>query len=92
MLKNAINKVLGRKKQVTITNQMKVQELSDKANSLFDSFRKTHKELDEINDQLQQVIEEETQRVIEIERNRDRAWEELQMNKKLQEKLADFIR
>lgn len=92
MLKNVFNKVLGRKKQVVITNQMKVQELSDKANGLFESFRKTHNELEDINNQLQQVIEDETQKIIQIERNRERAIEELQMNKKLQEKLADFIR
>lgn len=90
---NLIKKVFKKKqKEVNVTNEMKVQMLSEKATGLVDSFRKTHDELEEINNQLQQVIEEETQKVILIERNRDKAWEEMQMNNRLKEKLTDFIR
>jgi hypoxanthine phosphoribosyltransferase len=92
-LLNLIKKVFKKEpKEVIVTNEMKVQQLSEKAIGLVDSFRKTHEELGEINNQLQQIIKEETQKIILIERNRDKAWEEMQMNKKLQEKLAEFIR
>lgn len=81
-----------RAKLSKMTNDMKVQVLSEQAVGLLESFKKTHDELEDINNQLQQVIDEETQKAIEIERNRDKAFDEMEMNKKLQAKLAEFIR
>ncbi|MGG4105225.1 hypothetical protein AAXB25_15010 [Paenibacillus lautus] len=75
-----------------LSSQDKVNHLSDKAIGLFDHMKKTYSELDDINNQLEQVIEEEDQKVIQIVRNREKAKEEIQMNKKVQEKLVDFIR
>lgn len=75
-----------------LSSQEKVNHLSDKAIGLFDHMKKAHSELEDINNQLEQVVEEENQRIVQIERNREKALEEIQMNKKVQEKLVDFIR
>ncbi|MCR8994581.1 hypothetical protein [Brevibacillus laterosporus] len=91
MLKH-IKGLAKRAKISKMTNNMKVQALSEQAVGLLESFKKTHDELEDINNQLQQVIDEETQKAIEIERNRDKAFDEMEMNKKLQAKLAEFIR
>ncbi|ALA47966.1 hypothetical protein ABE137_12365 [Brevibacillus laterosporus] len=91
MLKR-IKGLAKRAKLSKMTNDMKVQVLSEQAVGLLESFKKTHDELEDINNQLQQVIDEETQKAIEIERNRDKAFDEMEMNKKLQAKLAEFIR
>lgn len=92
MLKRIMKKFGKKEKFAKLTNNMKVQVLSEQAVGLLDSFKKTHDELADINNQLQQVVDEETQKVIEIERNREKAIDEMEMNKKLQEKLAEFIR
>lgn len=88
----ALKSLFKKEKKVSIPNHARVQLLSDKANNLVNSFRQTHDDLDEINNELIQLIEEENQKAAEAKKNRDRANEEVVMNQKLQGKLAEFIR
>lgn len=86
-----------------LSNEEKVKHFSEKAVGLFDHIHKTNEELIIINDELQAIIQSEDQEIErEIERhkvelqkrlkNKVRAMDEIGMNTKVQEKLADFIR
>lgn len=91
-LTNVLNRF---KKQVKFTNlpaDARISHLSAQADGLIASFRNTHDNLTEINNHLEQVEKEELQKVINAERNLGRASEERLMNRKLQDKLAEFIR
>ena len=56
-----------------------------------ESFVVAHESIVEANAELEKAIHEDTQKIMEIERNRDRASDELSANKKLQEQLAKFL-
>lgn len=86
-----------------LSNEDKVKHFSEKAVGLLDQFRKTSEELLVINDELQTIIQSEDREIEkEIERHKDalqkrlknkvQAMDEISMNTKVQEKLADFIR
>lgn len=93
MFKKIVGKIRKRKFNFAkLSSQDKVNHLSEKAIGLFDHMKQAHSELEDINNQLERVVQEETEKVILIERNREKALEEIQMNKKVQEKLVDFIR
>lgn len=92
MLKKLGNLFGGNKKIfLSLTNEQKVDEAKQKIESSLSMFSKINKDISEANEVLENVIKEETQRVIEIERNRDKASDELQANKSLQEKVQQFI-
>lgn len=101
MLKKIVSK-FRKPKVVILSNAEKVRELSDKAIGLFDHMKKAHDELHTINSELEQIVASEDRKIgEEIQRhqreiksltdNKVRAIDEIGMNKKVQEKLADFI-
>lgn len=103
MLKKIARKFRKKPVVVILSNEEKVKELSEKAYGLFDHMKQAHDELNNINAELEQiVVSEENSIEREIERhhlelkkrtdNKLRASEEILMNKRIQGKLADFIR
>ena len=78
-------------KTVNLTNQDKVALAKGRISEAFSMFQDINNELNEVNSELEAVIKEETELVAEIEKNREKALDELQMNKGLQEKLKQFI-
>lgn len=104
MFKKLVGKIRKRKfNYAKLSSQDKVNHLSEKAIGLFDHMKQAHEELGNINNELELIVASEDQKVEqEIERhqrelrkltdNKVKAIEEIQMNKKVQEKLVDFIR
>jgi hypothetical protein len=90
-------------KKAVLTNEEKVKALSEKAVGLFDHMKKAHTELGDINAELRVVAEAETEKIIhaeeehnrkkkQLQNNREKALNEIDMNEKIQGKLVDFIR
>lgn len=102
-----IKKIIGRLRKpvlaVPMSNEDLVSHLSDKAIGLFDHIKVASDELDLINSELHRVADEEAlnlekeieahkARVDKITKNKEKAVNEIRMNNKVKEKLADFIR
>lgn len=92
-----------KKQQVSVSNGEKIRLLSEKAIGLFDHMKQAHDELTDINSELTQIAEAETEKIVEeheaferrikqLEYNRDKALDEINMNTSLQGELAKFIR
>lgn len=102
MLKKVVDK-FRKPKFANLSNEEKVKHFSDKAIGLFDHMKKAHDELEGINNELlliatseskkaEQELERHQLEIKKISDNMVRAQDEIDMNKKFQEKLAEFIR
>lgn len=91
MFKRVLN-MFKRNKTIVLNNFERVNDARARVESALSTFKQIHQEIEETNVLLDRVIEEETQKVTEIERNRDRAVEERNMNLSLQGKIAEFLK
>lgn len=101
MLKKIVGK-FRKPKYAKMSNSDKVNHLGEKAIGLFDHMKKAHSDLSEVNVLLSEVIEDEESKMLDeieshshklktFESNIEKAHNEIGMNTKVQEKLADFI-
>jgi hypothetical protein len=81
-----------KEKELVLTNEQKVALAKRKIEISFNTFKKMNDDIEEANATLKAVIDEETQRIIEIEKNRDLASDELHANLALQNQLKIFIK
>ncbi|EJW14092.1 hypothetical protein M5X00_26275 [Paenibacillus alvei] len=101
-----LKKIVGKFRKphiVILSNEEKVKELSEKAMGLFDHMKKAHDELHTINLELDMIVRSEQRKIDEENERHQReiknrtenivhATNEINMNNKVKEKLADFIR
>jgi hypothetical protein len=80
------------KKEITLTNEQKVAYAKRKIEISLSMFKKMNDDIIEANETLKAVIEEDTQKIIEIEKNRELAVDELNANLALQNQLKIFTK
>lgn len=80
-----------KRKVETVTNEAIVDLAREQVEGSLSSFARINKEIEEVNEVLKNVIEEETQHIIEAEKTRSKAHQGLIENKSLQEKIQQFL-
>lgn len=81
-----------KRKHIELTNEEKVIQSKNKVQGALSMFTKIYADLEEANTTLETVIVQDTDKVSVINRNIDSANAELEVNKKLQEKIKPFIK
>jgi DNA-binding transcriptional MerR regulator len=81
-------KVTNRK----FTTEERVQIATGKVKSALSLFQEAHAEIEQANQVLMEVVAEDKAKIQQLERNVQRADEELAMNFALQNKLAEFLK
>lgn len=81
-----------KRKALELTNEEKVTQSKAKVESALSMFTQIYGELEEVNTTLETVIAQNNEKVTAISQNTDNANAELEANKKLQEKLKQFIK
>lgn len=79
-------------KNIELTNEEKVSQSKTKVQGALSMFTKIYADLEEVNTTLETVIVQDTVKVSAINQNIDNANAELEVNKKLQEKIKPFIK
>ena len=84
--------IFRRNKATELTNEEKVNESRARVESALSMFTQIHADLQEANSTLETVVAQNNEQVALISQNTDSANTELEANKKLQEKIKQFIK
>lgn len=94
MLKNVLNKIkslLGKKAVIDLDNDGKIESYRLEVEGVFSQFKRMHNKLGEVITNLEIVAEEEKEALKRAEQRIQKAQTEIELNKKLQDKVNDFI-
>lgn len=84
--------IFRKRKNIELTNEEKVSQSKVKVQGALSMFTKINKDLEEVNTTLEEVVSQDTLMVEVINQNIENANAELEANKKLQEKIQQFIK
>ncbi|QOV08208.1 hypothetical protein Kirov_9 [Bacillus phage Kirov] len=84
-------KNLFNKKVVDLDGDGKIESLSEEVQGIFAKFGLMHKQLENVNNELNTIVEDETAIKEKAEANIAKAQSQLEKNKKLQDKVSEFI-
>jgi hypothetical protein len=91
MLWRKIKALFGKKAVLDLDNDGKIESYKQEIEGVFAQFKRMDSKLDEVITKLQDVAEDEEYLRIQAEKRVEKALSEIEMNKKLKEKLKDFI-
>lgn len=84
-------KNLFNRKVVDLDNDGKIETLGEEIQGIFAKFNLMHRQIETVNEQLNTVVAEEQEVKEKAEANIARAQEQIDKNKKLQEKVSEFM-
>ncbi len=88
---NKIKNLFLKIKTIDLDNDGKIETLRAEIEGVFFQFKRMDDKLDEVNEKLAEIKEEELRKASLAEKRAEKANLELQANKKLQERVKDFI-
>lgn len=94
MLKSLVEKIkrlFGKKAVLDLDNDGKIESYRQEVEGVFSQFKRMHNKLGEVITSLEIVAEEEQEALKRAEKRIEKAKTEIELNKKLQEKVNDFI-
>ncbi|UUV45894.1 hypothetical protein [Bacillus phage vB_BanS-Thrax3] len=84
-------KKLLNRKVVDLDNDGKIETLGEEIQGIFAKFNLMHRQIETVNEQLNTVVAEEQEVKQKAEENIAKAQEQIEKNKKLQEKVSEFM-
>lgn len=90
MLKK-IKALFSKKVVVDLDNDGKIESYRAEIEGVFSQFKRMDEKLDTVIEKLRDVVHDDAMNKMEAEKRLEKAKSEIEMNKKLKEKLQDFI-